>query len=218
MTPPDEPTITDHYQALARTLPWSERAQGLILCRARRALLDILRQRGARTVLDLCCGSGCLTCRLTRAGFVAHGFDASASALDRARHHRRGATFTLGDAGSIEYRHEFDAGVISLALHEMDEATRTRTWAALRAAVRPGGTLLALDFAVAGTGPWARWVGRRIDRDEQYMGSLHAPHYHNYRQFMQAGGLVGWLASREDRCLVQHGFLGGNLALLAYRA
>src|SRR6266700_8398510 len=88
----------DFYEPLGKVLPIAEQVQGFFLSRARTAILQMLKISGARKVLDVCCGSGCLSCRLSRAGLEVTGVDSSPTMLDRAKTKHRGARFVLCDA------------------------------------------------------------------------------------------------------------------------
>jgi ubiquinone/menaquinone biosynthesis C-methylase UbiE len=212
---------TDFYEPLGKILPVAERVQGLFLYRARTGVLQMLKGSGAHTVLDVCCGSGCLACRLSMAGFEVTGVDSSPTMLNRAKRKRRGADFKLCDAAEMPFVAAFDAAVVSLALHEMDAAKRESVWEKMRRAVKPGGRLVALDFTVPKTAKWsARLVGRFLDRDERQIGRINPAHYENYRRFMSTGGLEGWLKARarEPTLLAAHYYAGGNLGLFAVPA
>ncbi|MBI3596861.1 MAG: methyltransferase domain-containing protein [Nitrospirae bacterium] len=209
----------DVYEPLGMALPLSEQVQGLFLRRARSRIVQLLKETGARTVLDVCCGSGCLACRLTLEGLDVTGVDSSATMLTRAKEKHRAANFIQCDAAELSFSGRFDAAVISLALHEMDPGTREAVWRGMRRLVRVGGLLIALDFTIPKEKRWyTRLIGGLIDKDEQQMGSIHPPHYRNYEEFMGSGGLEGWLQSREQDRTTAHYFAGGNLGVFAVAA
>lgn len=101
----------DFYAPLGRTLPLAEQLQGLLLRRARIGILQVLKTAGARTVLDVCCGSGCLACRLSTAGFEVTGVDSPPTMLNRAKTKRRAAHFLRCDASHMPFSGVFDAAV-----------------------------------------------------------------------------------------------------------
>lgn len=209
----------DVYEPLGRALPLSEQVQGLFLRRARSRIVQLLKETGARTVLDVCCGSGCLACRLTMEDLDVTGVDSSATMLNRAKEKHRAANFIHCDAAELPFSGRFDAAVISLALHEMDPDTREAVWRGMRRSVRVGGLLIALDFTIPKEKRWyTRLIGGLIDKDEQQMGNIHPPHYRNYEAFMDSGGLEGWLQSREQNKATAHHFAGGNLGVFAVAA
>jgi ubiquinone/menaquinone biosynthesis C-methylase UbiE len=206
----------DFYAPLAGALPIAEQVQGLVLRRARTGVLQALKAAGARTVLDVCCGSGCLSCRLARAGFEVTGVDASAAMLNRARTKQRAARFLLGDASRMPFTGAFDAAVVSLALHEMDGALRESVWEAMRRAVKPGGLLVALDFTAPKSPAWhTRIMGKLIDSDEKQIGAINPAHYNNFREFMGTGGLEAWLDARGQTRLSGRYYAGGNIGVFA---
>jgi len=209
----------DFYEPLRKVLPIAEQVQGLFLYRARTTILQMLKNSSAHTVLDVCCGSGCLTCRLSRAGFEVTGVDSSPTMLNRAKAKHRGDRFMLCDASQMPFAAAFDAAVVSLALHEMDPPLRESTWETMRHAVRPGGLLVVLDFTVPKDSKWyGRLVGRFIDKDERQVGRINPAHYENYQEFMSTGGLEGWLSARERNAITKHYFAGGNLGVFAVAA
>ncbi len=209
----------DFYAPLGRILPIAEQVQGLFLYRARTAILRAFKNSGIHTVLDVCCGSGCLTCRLSRAGFEVTGLDSSPTMLNRAKKKHRGARFVLCDVSQMPFAAAFDAAVVSLALHEMDPPLRASVWETMRHAVKPGGLLVALDFTVLKDSTWhGRLFGWFVDNDEKQVGRINPAHYENYQEFMGAGGLEGWLSARERNRMTKRYFAGGNLGMFAVAA
>ncbi|MEW6683386.1 MAG: class I SAM-dependent methyltransferase [Nitrospirota bacterium] len=209
----------DFYAPLRRALPVAEQVQGLMLRRARTGILRILQGGGAHTVLDVCCGSGCLACRLSMAGFDVTGVDSSPTMLDRARTKQRVARFLHCDACHMPFSGAFDAAVVSLALHEMDASQRDSVWGEMHRAVRPGGLLIALDFTISKNLKWySRAVGRLIDNDEKQMGGINPAHYENFQEFMSTGGLEGWLSARERNNMTARYYGGGNLGVFTVAA
>lgn len=209
----------DVYEPLGITLPVIEQVQGLVLRRARTGILQMLEATGACTVLDVCCGSGCLACRLSMAGFEVTGVDSSATMLNRAKTKHRAARFLRCDASHMPFSDAFDAAIVSLALHEMNASLRESVWEAMRRAVKPGGLLIALDFTVPKNSKWhARVVGRFIDKDEKQIGGINPAHYENFQEFMSTGGLEDWLSARERNNLMARYYLGGNLGAFTVAA
>ncbi len=206
----------DPYQPLARALPVAERVQGLILYRLRGDMRRLLARQGCVRVLDLGCGSGCLSCRLAGAGFQMVGLDASSAMVRRAKRKSHDFGLVQGDATGLPFGRCFDAVVLSLALHEMAPATRESVWSQMLRVLRPGGLLVFADF-IAGsfTSSYARAVASLIDRDERRIGRIHRPHYENFRQFMNAGGLGAWLATRAATSVLERSYWGSNIGLIA---
>lgn len=107
-------------------------------------------------VLDLACGQGVLCRHLAREGYRATGVDASPALLGAAVRHSRGVeppiryleadvTRLIGADGRLRDgldREGFDAVTVVLAAQNLSPLTPV--WAAARAALRPGGCLVAV--------------------------------------------------------------------------
>jgi ubiquinone/menaquinone biosynthesis C-methylase UbiE len=131
--------------------------------RFRERLLAPARLRPGERVLDVGCGTGSLAIAAKRqagpAGDV-HGIDASPSMVARARHKARRAavdvTFSIGVAESLPYPNsQFDVVLSTVMLHHLGRAARPIALAEMGRVLKPGGRLLAVDFAGArhGHGP-----------------------------------------------------------------
>ncbi len=202
----------DPYRPLAQGLDFGDRLNRWILARPRRKIVQLLK---GQRVLDVCCGTGNLTAMLAAAGCQATGVDSSPTMLAQARQKHIPAEFKQMDAAQMPFRGEFDAAVISIALHEMPPQVRQQVWASMEAAVRPGGRLMALDFALPRrNGLLARLAGGLTERDERSFLHIYPAHYENYQEFMQAGGLLSWMEKQSQRLEEEHRFLGGTLALV----
>lgn len=130
----------------------------------RRAYSRLAAAAGVRRgqhVLDLGCGPGYFARMLADAvgpqGSVV-GIDAAPEMIAYARRHARGrtnCTFEPGTAESIAFAEAtFDVVVSSLMLHHLTEEGRSRAAAEMLRVLRPGGTLLLADFAIAERGAW----------------------------------------------------------------
>ncbi len=210
----------DDYLSLARILPVVDVCNKATLFRARRTIVRVLKERNARDVLDVCCGTGCLSRQLVAAGFdLVVGVDSSPTMLTRARKRVPMAEMLDVDAARLPFCDEFDAAVISLALHEMDPELREAVWKRMRVALRPTGVLIALDFAVpSAAGLWSRLVRFFIEKDERNFAKSNPALYRNYRQFIEAGGILKWIEKRESRIETSHSFLGGCIGVIAVPA
>ena len=208
----------DHYKPLAKVLPVAEPIQNFVLSRARKGILEILGNAKGR-LLDVCCGTGCLSRLLTDAGNEVVGVDSSVTVLHRAIKNRRASEFVLLDATKMTFQKEFDAAVISLALHEMEPLSREITWQRMHEAVKPGGRILVLDYAVSPQ----KTVHSRLARyllkvDEQRFRRINPAHYENYLQFMDDGGIAAWVKRRKKNIKEERLYLGGNIGVIGVSA
>lgn len=123
-----------------------------------RALADEL---GAKSVLDLGCGTGMLTVTFAREGRSVVGVDPSASMLAHARERANadGVSWILGDSRSIPAG-AFDYTVMTgnVAQH-ISDADWDRTLRELRQALTVGGTL-AFESRNPAARAWENWSAR----------------------------------------------------------
>ncbi|WP_227025672.1 class I SAM-dependent methyltransferase [Streptomyces fodineus] len=126
--------------------------------RRRRAFAHLAELSGAAPgdrVLDVGCGTGCLTRRMaTRVGpdGAVTGVDPSPPVLDyaRARKRRQGSapcTYREGIAESLDFPDaSFDTVVTSLMLHHLPQELRPAALREMYGVLRPGGRLLVVEF------------------------------------------------------------------------
>jgi SAM-dependent methyltransferase len=107
--------------------------------------IPILREAGARSVLEIGCGTGNDAVRLARAGFDVTAFDLSAEAIARAQEQYGDlVAFRVADVtepldledGSV------DAVVANVSLHMFPWDTTRFVFRAIRRVLRPGGVFL----------------------------------------------------------------------------
>jgi trans-aconitate methyltransferase len=103
-------------------------------------VLDLLKPRAGERILDLGCGDGVLTEKITVAGATAVGVDASADMIAAAK--RRGLDAFVMDGRNLTFNHEFDAVFSNAALHWM-KSDPDAVIAGVRRALKPGGRFVA---------------------------------------------------------------------------
>jgi SAM-dependent methyltransferase len=121
---------------------------------------------GARSVLDLGCGTGMLTVSLARPGRRVVGVDPSAAMLDVARGRPGGdaVVWIHGDSRALPPGpHDLALMTGNVAQHIQD-AEWIRTLADLRRALRVGGTL-TFESRNPADRAWERWAGPATTRD-----------------------------------------------------
>lgn len=121
----------------------------------RERLADLARLRPGERVLDVGCGTGAFALAAKRrvgpTGTV-HGLDASPEMIERARRQaaRAGADVTLhvGVVEALPFPDaHFDAVASTLMLHHLPRAVRQQCAREMRRVLKPGGRVLAVDFA-----------------------------------------------------------------------
>jgi trans-aconitate methyltransferase len=139
--------------------------------RAGESLTELLRPQAGERILDLGCGTGHLTAKLSEGGATVTGLDSSMSMVAQARQNFPGLKFVLADARDFRFEAPFDAVFSNAALHWIHDAEAVLR--CVHAALRPGGRFVlemgargnvgrirqALEEVLAGTGrtpqcPW----------------------------------------------------------------
>lgn len=211
-----EDTQSDHYSFLAGKHWLTDPVQGLFMSGPRRSLIRQIKALNPQRVLDVCCGSGDITRHLTRAGIETTGVDNSESMLRRARQKTRISHIHKLDVTEMDFHKEFDVAYISLAIHEMAPEVREQVWQKMLQAVRDGGTIFVVDFSIAGVERfWSRFWSGFTELDEKNFLKSNPPHYHNYKEFMQHGGVHEWLLQRMGRIDKAETFFADTMAVLA---
>jgi len=98
-------------------------------------LVDLLAPKRDETILDLGCGDGILTLKLSQLGCRVVGVDSSPELIAAAR--RLGLDVRVADGEKLEFSAEFDAVFTNAALHWMKRADDVI--AGVGAALKPGG-------------------------------------------------------------------------------
>jgi len=109
-------------------------------------LLDI---REGMTVIDLGCGNGALTKKLSELGVAAIGIDASEEQLAAARKSYPGLTFINADATSFSVSERVDAVFSNAVFHWIDRENQPKMLACVNRALKDGGQLV---FELGGYG------------------------------------------------------------------
>ena len=202
----------DPYRSLDQNLETGDVINRWALLRPRQRIVQLLK---GQRVLDVCCGTGNLTAMLAAAGCQVVGVDSSATMLSHARKKHIAAEFKQMDAAQLPFDHEFDAAVISIALHEMSPQVREEVWGSMRRSVLPTGRLIALDFAIpVQNSLLSRITGNLTEQDERGTLDYHPEHYKNFQEFIRAGGLLAWIHKQGQPLVAEYRFWGGTLAVV----
>ena len=124
---------------------------------------DLAARLGARTIVDLGCGTGLLTRELARRGYTMIGIDPSSEMLAVARRGAHGdrVRWILGDANLAAGT---DADLALMSGHVAQFFVTDEAWSAaltsLHGALRPGGTI-AFESRNPDAREWDRWTRAR---------------------------------------------------------
>jgi len=154
------------------------------------AMLQIMTAQGSRTVLDLCCGTGMLAGMAADRGARVVGVDLSPAMLRVGRAKHPAVTFLDGDATSLIFSDdEFDAILLSFALHEKSRQSGYEMLAEAWRVMKPGGVLLIADYRKPPSGQ-ALWTGVGISLIERMAGR---EHYAHFQEYMKNNGTESYL-------------------------
>lgn len=154
-----------------------------------REALTLAKELEAKTVVDLCCGTGALARRLADQGLEVTGVDLSCDMLRQARKAKRpNLTFLRKNAAWTALPSEgFDLVIISMALHEKPLFLRQAIIAEAKRLIPPRGHILLIDYnhtpATTFLERFPRLFATAIER------LAGKKHYAHYRSFITTGGL-----------------------------
>jgi SAM-dependent methyltransferase len=121
--------------------------------------LAIAAELGARSVLDVGCGTGVFACMLADRGFEVVGLDPAAASLDVART-KAGANRVRWVCGDVASLPDLDVDLATMTANTSNVFLSGQEWSAtlagVHAALRPGGHLVFESIDPAGQ-PWLGW-------------------------------------------------------------
>lgn len=135
-----------------------------LLAGVRKKTVAITGAVAGAVVLDIATGTGKQAFAFARAGYNVTGIDLSEDMLKFARKHNKYDNLKLvsGDATSLPFDDSrFDVACVSFALHDMPAAVREKVAAEMVRVTRPGGTIIAVDYALP-KNKIIRWFAYRL--------------------------------------------------------
>jgi ubiquinone/menaquinone biosynthesis C-methylase UbiE len=158
--------FTGAYDVIIALTDRVQKLRGGMVSAVKQATYGIAEPR----ILEIGCGTGSLSIALatgiTRAQVTGVDIDPEALAIAKAKPHAYRVKWLKGNATDLPLdAGNWDAVVISLVLHHLTPEQQPVALAAARAALRPGGSLHVVDFAVPqGALPKLGWpLLQRID-------------------------------------------------------
>ena len=166
-------------------------------------------------VLDVGSGTGTLPRMLRKEGIQAVGLDPSSGMIRVSRRISQGSsTLVRGRGECLPFSSgSFHGVVFSMVFHENPPSRRREILEDAMRVLDPLGTLIILDYHEPSTPSgkaarmfeyWVEWVAG-------------GEHFRNYRQFMKAGALPGFLAHIPLERIRWEPVLQGSMALAIYR-
>lgn len=101
-------------------------------------VIDLLAPQAGERILDLGCGTGHLTARISASGAEVVGLDSSVAMIEEARKNYPDIRFVVGDGTDFHFDQPFDAVFSNAAIHWMrkPEAVAACVWKALESSGR----------------------------------------------------------------------------------
>ncbi len=205
----------DAYRYTAR---WYDRIFGRMNAGLRGIGLKMFPPRQGMEVLDVGCGTGIQLDSYQHSGCRVTGIDASPAMLEVARH-RLGeeASLTVGDAAAMPYPDRaFDLVLAATVLHEMPPRARPAALGEMKRVLRPGGSILLIDFEAGPVRPVRGWITRGVITASEVAAGR--SHHRNYRDFMAKGGLPPLLDAQGISVSQRRIVSGGAIGMYLLRA
>lgn len=140
-------------------------------------------------VLDVCCGTGEQVFEYARNGFTATGIDIASDMIKTAlknkiKHNLENVSFQQADATSLPFSDcHFDCASVSFGLHDKGKIAREKVVSEMKRIVRPGGTLIFIDFQV----PLPANIWALFARTIEFLAS--GDHYRGFKDYLKNGGM-----------------------------
>ena len=106
-----------------------------------KGILELLQPKKGEKILDLGCGTGDLSEKMSKSGADVVGIDASAKMIEKARTKYPNITFQIVNAESFRRREKFDAVFSNAALHWIKQSEKVIK--TIEQALKPGGRFVA---------------------------------------------------------------------------
>lgn len=155
----------------------------------RKAILDLSREYGYESILDVCCGTGDQLKLLRRHGFQAEGVDLSEDMLEVSKKGSYAASCRYEDASRMSYGDDsFDAVMTTFALHEKEPELAQAILEEMTRVVKPQGHIVIADYRFdEQTASSSRAIITTIER---FAGG---EHYLNFCRYIEDGGITALL-------------------------
>jgi ubiquinone/menaquinone biosynthesis C-methylase UbiE len=180
--------------------------------------LRLFLPKEGMAILDVGCGTGLHLELYRKYRCALYGIDPSSAMLKIARK-RLGdsAKLHIGDASKMPYEdRSFDLVIAMLALHEMNQVTRSSVICEMKRVLKHSGRILLIDFHPGPIRPLQGWFTKLIITLSEIAAGRE--HFRNYRHFMSIKGLPT-LITEHSLMIDKHRIVsGGALAEFLLKA
>ena len=181
-----------------------------LLLKAKNSVTRRVLRLKPKQLLEVGCGTCLQSLKIAQAGVKVVGVDISDKMFPSTPDMPEELTIQVADGTNLPFPDDsFDLTLISLALHEMVPEKRLPIIKELIRILRPGGTVLILDYdtGIKSSSGLTSWLIRAI---EWLAGK---EHHSNFRDFLRNGGVPGLLAMLGYRVSRRFPILNGMAAI-----
>lgn len=159
----------------------------------RNTISTFLKESRAKNVMDICCGTGEQLRLLSNEDIALTGVDMSPAMLARARGKSPDSIkYIETDATCLPLPdNNYDAAVISFALHEKSTSHHTAIFKEACRIVRDDGHIIIADYSMPPSGVPSFVMGKILIPIVERIAGL--DHYNNYKNWIDQGALEGFL-------------------------
>ncbi|MDD4638756.1 MAG: bifunctional demethylmenaquinone methyltransferase/2-methoxy-6-polyprenyl-1,4-benzoquinol methylase UbiE [Bacteroidales bacterium] len=145
----------------------------------RKRMVRMVRERGAKEVLDIACGTGDLTIALWKEGMHVTGVDIAEKMVEIARGKNSGLDlsireapeYIISSASSLPFEQaSFDAVTISFGIRNFEE--REKALGEVKRVLKPSGLLAVMEFSAPENRVWNRIFGFYFKKILPYTGRI----------------------------------------------
>ncbi len=177
----------------------------------RNKVINVIKHRGYKSILDVCCGTGDQMKLLKSNGIDSEGIDISLDMLKVAANGKIKANCRFENATNTSYDDsQFELVMTSFALHEKDHATAKQI---LKEMVRVSNKdLLIVDYEL---GTKTSFISKWLIYFIEWIAGKE--HYLNFKSYINLGGLDGLLNDIKFDTIEKHYFSDGGVVLVLLR-
>ncbi|MFW6323425.1 MAG: class I SAM-dependent methyltransferase [Desulfovibrionales bacterium] len=199
----------------ARIAPLYDFCTAPFLNSIRRDIQRAVQARKFSRLLEVGCGTGRQLSLLSKLGIDLTGVDVSPAMIRKAKRQTpKSVTLLVQDASELPFSAgSFDCVLLSLILHEMNDATRLKVLTDCRRVLDKSGEALVLEYLIPSSLP-ARASMIPIHAIERMAGKRH---YANFIGFLKSGALNKFLQQTGFSISLQKQFFWGTIGLVSGR-